>query len=141
MLHFCPRHYDGDIFTATFCSRHFQLEPIYLSAADTSPAPEKSGKYLKTPFRPRRRLVFIHTFPAPEECLYTLIWRRRAGEAEKVFIYTHCYQFNFFDIDMNHRKQFMAIDRGRLDERIRNSDYREKIKKNSTRYKPMLHTG
>ena len=25
---FCPRHYDGDIFTAKFCSRHFQLEPM-----------------------------------------------------------------------------------------------------------------
>jgi len=29
MRHFCPRHYDGDIFTATFCSRHFQLEPYF----------------------------------------------------------------------------------------------------------------
>src|SRR6218665_1619177 len=27
MQNFCPRHYDGNIFTATFCSRHFQLEP------------------------------------------------------------------------------------------------------------------
>src|SRR6218665_195855 len=25
--YFCPRHFDGDIFTATFCSRHFRLEP------------------------------------------------------------------------------------------------------------------
>src|SRR6218665_3629703 len=25
--YFCQRHFDGDIFTATFCSRHFRLEP------------------------------------------------------------------------------------------------------------------
>ena len=56
----------------------------------TSPAPEKPGKYLKTPF------------PAPEKYLYTLFRRRRIayihlsgageagelGEAEEVFIYT-----------------------------------------------------
>src|SRR6218665_2731353 len=29
MRHFCLRHYDGNIFTATFCSQHFQLEPKY----------------------------------------------------------------------------------------------------------------
>ena len=29
--------------------------------------------------------VFIHTFPAPEKCLYTLIWRRRSRRS----IYIH----------------------------------------------------
>jgi len=33
MRHFCPRHYDGDIFIAIFCSRHFQLEPDQPSGA------------------------------------------------------------------------------------------------------------
>ena len=51
---------------------------MYLS--NTSPAPEKPGKYLKTPFRRRRSIfthfsgageVFIYTSLAPEKYLYT----------------------------------------------------------------------
>src|SRR6218665_511666 len=34
--------------------------------------------------------VFIHTFPAPEKCSYTLIWRHRA---EEVFICTRYWSF------------------------------------------------
>jgi len=53
-------------------------EKYYLS--DTSPAPKKPGKYLKTPFR-RRRIIYTHlsgagevliyTYLAPEKYLYT----------------------------------------------------------------------
>ena len=35
MRHFCPRHYDGDIFTAIFCSRHFQQEPLETSLSNS----------------------------------------------------------------------------------------------------------
>src|SRR6218665_1817423 len=53
---------------------------------DTSPAPEKPGKYLKTPSDAGE--VFIHTFPAPKKCFYTLIWHRR-GRRSRRSIYTH----------------------------------------------------
>jgi len=33
--YFCPRHYDGDIFTATFCSRHFKRIPEFSCSALT----------------------------------------------------------------------------------------------------------
>jgi len=36
--------------------------------------------------------VFIHTFPAPEKCLYTLIWRRSSRRSRRsrgpIYIYT-----------------------------------------------------
>ena len=53
-------------------------EKYYLS--DTSPAPEKPGKYLKTHFR-RRRSAYIHLFGAGEA--------EEAGEAGEVFIYMY----------------------------------------------------
>ena len=49
-------------------------EKYYLS--DTSPAPDKPGKYLKTPFR-RRRSIYTH------KCFYTLIWRRRGRRSRR----------------------------------------------------------
>src|SRR6218665_1628733 len=54
--------------TSTAPEKYFY---IYLS--DTSPAPEKHGKYIYAPFR-RRRSIYIHL--------------SGAGEAGEVFIYT-----------------------------------------------------
>jgi len=46
---FCPYH---------FVRYHF-VQYIYIYLSDTSPAPEKPGTYLKTPFR-RRRSIYTH---------------------------------------------------------------------------------
>jgi len=54
-------------------------EKYFLS--DTSPAPEKPGKYLK--HLSGAAEVFIHTFPALEKCLYTLVWRMNESEDNK----------------------------------------------------------
>ena len=65
---------------------NISLAPDKYNLYDTSPAPEKPGKYLKTPFRPGE--VFIHTFMAPEKFLHTLFGAGETGEAGEVFIYT-----------------------------------------------------
>ena len=54
--------------------------PENYNLSDTSPALEKLGKYLKTPFRRRKSIythfsgaleVLIYTYLAPEKYLYT----------------------------------------------------------------------
>ena len=54
-------------------------EKYYLS--DTSPAPEKPGKFLKTPFRRRRSAYMYILLSGAGEA-------GEAGEAVEVFIYT-----------------------------------------------------
>src|SRR6218665_3998220 len=59
-------------------------EKYYLS--DTSPAPEKPGKYLKTPF-PRRRSIYTHFSGAGEVLIYTYLAPERPEKPEK-YLYT-----------------------------------------------------
>jgi len=67
-----------------FCTVFSETPCIY---RNTSPAPEKPGKYLKRLFR-RQRSIYTH-FPAPDKCLYyTLTWRRRGRRSQRS-IYLH----------------------------------------------------
>ena len=56
----------------------------YLS--DISPALEKPGKYLKTPFR-RRRSIYTHLSGAGEVLIYTYLAPERSEKPEK-YLYT-----------------------------------------------------
>ena len=56
---------------------------IYIYLSDTSPAPEKPGKYLKTPFRPRRS-IYTHFSGAREVIIYTYL----ASERPEKYLYT-----------------------------------------------------
>src|SRR6218665_2293960 len=62
-------------------------EKYYLS--DTSSAPEKPGKYLKTPFR-RRRSIYTHFSGAGEVLIYTHWAPERPEKPEKPekYLYT-----------------------------------------------------
>src|SRR6218665_4137811 len=63
---------------------------VYIYLSDTSPAPEKPGKYFKIPLNTSLASEkYLYTlFPAPEKCLYALIWRRRGRRS----IYIHPYE-------------------------------------------------
>jgi len=56
---------------------------LYIYLSDTSPAPEKPVKYLKTPFR-RRRSIYTHFSGTGEVFIYTC----RAQEKPKKYLYT-----------------------------------------------------
>src|SRR6218665_308597 len=59
-------------------------EKYYLS--DTSPAPEKPGKYLKTPF-PRRRSIYTHFSGSGEVLICTYLAPEKQEKPEK-YLYT-----------------------------------------------------
>src|SRR6218665_234017 len=72
--------------------RLFQRGEVYLNISpalenynlsDTSPAPEKLGKYLKTPFR-RRKSIYTHFSGAGEVLIYTYL----APERPEKYLYT-----------------------------------------------------
>jgi len=52
---------------------------VYLN---TSPAPEKPEKYLKTPFR-RRRSIYTHFFGAGEVLIYTYLAPEKPEKPKK----------------------------------------------------------
>jgi len=58
----------------------------YIYLPDTSPAPEKPGKYLKTPFR-RRRSIYTNFSGAGEVLIYTYLAPERPEKPEK-YLYT-----------------------------------------------------
>ena len=67
----------------------------------TFPAPEKPGKYLKTPFR-RLRSICTHLSGAEEVLIYTYLAPERpekAGEAGEAFIYTGFNSFFKLELD------------------------------------------
>src|SRR6218665_2548656 len=70
----------GELYLNTSPAR----EKYYLS--DTSPAPEKHGKYLKTPFR-RRKSIYTHFSVAGEVLIYTYLAPERPEKPEK-YLYT-----------------------------------------------------
>jgi len=57
--------------------------------SDTSPAPDKLGKYLKTPFQ-RRRSIYTHFIGAGEVFIYTYLAPERPKKPEKLekYLYT-----------------------------------------------------
>jgi len=56
---------------------------IYLHVSDTSSAPEKPGKYFKTPFR-RQRSIYTHFSGAGEVLIYIYL----APEKPEKYLYT-----------------------------------------------------
>ena len=61
----------------------------YIYISNTSPAPDKAGKYLKTPFR-RRRSIYTHFSGAGEVLIYTYLAPESLEKPEKPekYLYT-----------------------------------------------------
>ena len=70
---------------------------FYIYLPDTSPAPEKPWKYLKTPLR-RRRSIYTHFSGAGEVLIYTYLAPEKPGKPEKPekYLYTLISTFPIF---------------------------------------------
>ena len=74
-----------EVLTETIFAQFFLRHRVYIYG-NTSPAPEKPGKYLK--HLSGAGEIFIHTFPARISAYTNLYGAGEAGEAGEVFIYT-----------------------------------------------------
>jgi len=74
------KYFSGEVYL------NISLAPEKYYLSDTSPAPEKPGKYLETPFR-RRRSIYTHFSGPGEVVIYTYLAPERSEKPDK-YLYT-----------------------------------------------------